>query len=492
MNLTASHIFNLYRPSLCELRVYLQSKSETESAPSPYMQVLRGLGERHESLHLTSLRDVTDLREGSLSERIPKTKEAVRRKAPVIYQPVFEATANLGAKRTVIGEPDFLIREGQGYVIRDCKISRRITEQDHPEILRQLELYGWLYEQAFGELPVRLEVYSGIGELVSVEFDGGELALALLREIDRIQTLAEEPYSPVGWSKCSGCGFFERCWPIAEASEDVALVYKIDQNLVRTLREHGIISINQLLEHYDETTLAEVKRPWGKKERKVGKDSAIIMRQAKAMAANEIQLCGDFALEPSKSCVMFDIEGLPPQLDEMDKVYLWGLKVFGEQPRPYVCALADFGAEGDLKGWQDFLENCRMIFDEYGDIPFIHWHHYERTRVRTYVKRYGDINGIAARVNTNLKDLLPLTRNSLAIPEPSYSLKVVEKLTGFTRNREGLGGEWAMAKYIEAVETENPQLRDDAMEEIIGYNEEDLDATWALLQWVQSHFRQDV
>jgi len=172
MNLTASHIYNLYRPSQCELRVYLQSKSEPESEPSPYVQVLRRLGERHETLHLTNLKDVTDLREGSLSERIHRTREAVRRKAPVIYQPVFEATAELSATRTVIGEPDFLIREGQGYVIRDCKISRRITEQDHPEILRQLELYGWLYEQAFGEPPVRLEVYSGIGELVPVEYGG--------------------------------------------------------------------------------------------------------------------------------------------------------------------------------------------------------------------------------------------------------------------------------------------------------------------------------
>jgi len=47
-------------------------------------------------------------------------------------------------------------------------------------------------------------------------------------------------------------------------------------------------------------------------------------------------------------------------------------------------------------------------------------------------------------------------------------------------------GDWAMAKYIEATETENREKRDDLMAQILTYNREDLEATWAVLNWIKS------
>ena len=43
-----------------------------------------------------------------------------------------------------------------------------------------------------------------------------------------------------------------------------------------------------------------------------------------------------------------------------------------------------------------------------------------------------------------------------------------------------------MAKYIEAVETEDAAERTAIMDEILAYNREDLAATWAVLQWLKS------
>jgi uncharacterized protein len=140
---------------------------------------------------------------------------------------------------------------------------------------------------------------------------------------------------------------------------------------------------------------------------------------------------------------------------------------------------------GDRKGWEKFLAICQSIFDEYGDISFIHWHNYEKTKVRLYIKRHGDNDGIAQRVLDNLLDLRPLTKEAVVLAEPSYSLKVVEKLAGFKRSQDEYGGTWAMAKYIEAVETEDPNVREDIINEIMKYNEEDLAATWAVFQWLK-------
>ena len=105
--------------------------------------------------------------------------------------------------------------------------------------------------------------------------------------------------------------------------------------------------------------------------------------------------------------------------------------------------------------------------------------------MKQYIDRHGDPDGTAARVLRNLVDLLPVTRNAVALPLPSYSLKVVEGYVGFRRKQDGCGGDWAMAKFIEATETENEPERNALMSEILRYNEEDLAATWAVFGWLR-------
>jgi len=149
-----------------------------------------------------------------------------------------------------------------------------------------------------------------------------------------------------------------------------------------------------------------------------------------------------------------------------------------------MTAIGEIGADGDWPGWERFLENCQGIFSQYGDLPFIHWSPYERTQVRKYVKKYGDPDGIAARVLANLYDLHPVVEGSLVLPIPSYSLKVVEQVVGFTRKIPEANGKWSMATYIEAIETEDPGRAGELIAQIIEYNEEDLDALWAVYRWL--------
>jgi len=204
--------------------------------------------------------------------------------------------------------------------------------------------------------------------------------------------------------------------------------------------------------------------------------------------ADEVIRIRPLALGEHENYVMFDVESLPPHLDEIDKVYLWGLKIYGKRPRQHMACEAGFGQAGDREGWEQFLQQCQNIFDGYGDVPFVHWSHYEATKVRSYIKRYDDRDGIAERLLGNLVDLLPKTREALVVPEPSYSLKVIEKRAEYKRAYKEYDADWAMAQYIEATETEDPELRDQMIAEIKKYNEEDLDATWAVLQWIRSCF----
>jgi predicted RecB family nuclease len=490
MRLVPSDYHTLYQPSRCGLRVHLKHQGEHESEPSPFAQVLFTLGQRHELMHLDTFPGALDLRGGAYEERARRTHAAVLAGISVIYQGVLIAqTVVDGVQCEVAGVTDFLIRDGDSYRIRDVKLARRINDRDHPEIVRQLELYGWLYERVFKRPPTHLEVLSGAGELVVVPFHSAAAGPAALSEILALKRASSPPREPVGWSKCGGCGFHERCWHEAEARRDVALVSGVDQALAMTLYARGIETVDQLVQQLDEPTLAGVQRPWGLKLRRVGADAEKILRMAKALAMGTEIVIATPDVPEHPNYVMFDLEGLPPHLDELEKIYLWGLQVYGEKPGDYQAGVAGFGPEGDQEGWFDFLAKAFVVFEGYGDIPIVHWHHYERVKVDLYLSRYGDVDGIGQRVRRNLVDLLPITQKAIALPLSSYSLKAVERYVGFKRSQTEYGGDWAMAKYIEATETGDREARAQIMGEILTYNREDLAATWAVLEWLKARFR---
>jgi predicted RecB family nuclease len=485
MRLTASEFYAYYRPSVCGLRVYLKERGEPKAEDGPYVAVLKRLGERHERAHLATLPGAVDLGELRDEELFRRTREEIEAGTPVIYQGGLRAAALIdGVECEVVGLPDFLIREGDGYVIRDSKLTRRV-EKSHPEIHCQLQTYGWLYQQNLGVPPASLQVHAGTGEIVDLEYAGAEAVLEMFEELLALKSADGEPYEPVGWSKCGACGYRERCWPAAEARRDVALVAGVDQGLSRALRDEGVESYDQLLERFAEPSLAAVEYAQGKRTRRVGdKAAGRALTMARAMAEGRDIVLSPPAVPQSPNYVMFDLEGLPPQLDELEKIYLWGLQVFGEEGGEFECAVAGFEPVGDREGWEEFLDIAGAILARHGDIPFVHWATYERTKLDMYVERYGDRDGIAGRVRANLLDLHPIVESSIALPLPSYSLKVVEKHVGYERTLEDVAGDWAMAAYIEATEKGEP-VRSELMTRIKDYNREDLEATWAVLQWLR-------
>lgn len=485
MRLTASDFISCHRPTPCDLRVYLRHQGVEEAAPGPYDEVLHRLGLRHEKDHLATLGAFNDVSDDRFQAQVKKTAEAIAKNVPILYQAAFLVIEKIGESMVeIVGVPDYLILDGDGYLIRDSKMSRRIDEGNHPEILLQVQLYGWLFEKSCGIAPKGLQVHCGTGEVVSVPYDGGAAALRELERLLTIKQLSAEPYEPVGWSKCLGCGFADRCWKNAEDNSDVALVYCVDQSLARTLHNQGTRTRKELLAKFDVGSLSEFKRPYGSREQRVGKAAEKILQFADAMERKQEAILSVPAIPSHKNYVMFDLEGMPPHLDELDKIYLWGTQVYGENPSDFMFALSGFGVDGDREGWLKFLANAKQIFEGYGDIPFVHWAAYEQTYLRRYMERFGDTDGIAARVQANLLDLLTITRDSLVLPLPSFSLKVVEDYVGFERKQAEYGGAWAMATFIEATETSDEGKRKELMEKLLAYNKEDLEATWAVFEWL--------
>jgi predicted RecB family nuclease len=177
MHFRASNPYDYYRPSKCERRVALRHRGAKESPRTEFDDLLARLGARHETDHLHRLSGVKNLEGLDDGSQERETLAAIRAGVPAIYQARFRVSLDQdGGSSDLVGLPDFLIRDGDGYIIRDSKLVRSV-EGRHPEIALQLQLYGWLYELVVGKPPVGLQVHSGSGDVIDVPYDCGKTAL---------------------------------------------------------------------------------------------------------------------------------------------------------------------------------------------------------------------------------------------------------------------------------------------------------------------------
>ncbi len=570
----ATDVYDYYHPSRCARRVALRARGEPETtADSPFDKLLRDLGLRHEKAHLAALSGVLDLSSlmGDSKERERCTLAAIGEGVTAIYQPLFRTRLSLdGEPCELVGEPDFLVNhpDGSGYVIRDSKLARKPTSGRHLAIPLQLQIYGLLYERAAGERPRELQIHAGAGDIVRVPYAGQAPVIEALSEHRRMRLASPDDYEPVGWTKCSGCGFHDRCWGEATASGDVALLTTVNQERARSLHARGIATIQALPDAIDDA--AHFDFFWeGKTESRIRGFVPGLRRSAEAFLSGKPVVIAAPDLPEADDFVTLDLEGLPPYLDELEKIYLWGVKDYrGFSPR-FLPALAGFGPEGDRAGWEQFLAICASLLSERPNLRFVHWGNYEQTKIRDYMERYGERSsgarsgghleaglreashpeaglpeashseergdeetriesaplgepapdlwlplagepstkgeellspfpsfeaaklppapsGTADRILERLVDLLTVVKASVVLPLPSYGLKVVEQLVGFERRLTEYQGNLAMARYIEACETSDPATREEIMSEILTYNEEDLDATRAVMEWLRT------
>ncbi|MED5579249.1 MAG: TM0106 family RecB-like putative nuclease [Nitrospinota bacterium] len=485
MQITTRDISTLYKPEYCSLRIYLDSIGTPKSEPDSLEKLIAKYGKQHERNHLHSLGDVMDLREGSLEERYQETCFAVEDKEKIIYQPVLHFKTVLEETEIEIyGEADFFILEGNEYIIRDCKMIKNLKE-DNRNIELQITLFAWLFEQNFKTKPFDIQIFTKSNQIESIPYDGGEKSLEALKEIVRMRKYKNAPYSPVGVSKCGNCKFNHHCWTKAQEKHDISLVIGIDQSLAIALRKKGIKTYDEMNDFFTVEKFIGFKKVAKKGIQRVGKKSAeSILRNAKALSENTEILIQPPEIPVHENYVMFDLEGIPSNLANEEMIYLWGVQVYGKNKGKFLPTVASFEEDGDKRAWEDFLKNSNKIFQEHGDIPFVHYSHYEKTKLNKYIDRYGDTKGIAERIKNNLLDLYPIAVNSIAIPREAYKLKVIEQHIGFKRTLEEYGGDWAIAKYFEAKENNDEARQKQLIREIIQYNQEDLDSTWEVLKWL--------
>jgi len=479
--ISADDFHTYYQMHECARRLWLDStRPDLKASPSEFDQLVMRKGRAHEEAHLAAfpehLRPTYPM--GDVAAGAQATAILIAQRTPVIYQGVL-----LSPDRALAGIPDFLIREGNGYVIRDAKLA--VNLERHPEIPAQLGLYSRLLRQVCGSPPVRCEVLLGNGELVLM---GPEDVANLISRVSAIKGAADMPDEAVGWSKCNPCAFFDYCWSSAVEAHDPAVVAGIERGLREALMRAGIKRYDDLLS-IGVDRLAEMRFQQKTRERRVGEKIAErALRQVRVLMSGKLQMVSVPQLPTPGPIVCFDVESNPFEADLEPVVYLWGILVDqadGSHPT-YSGVLASPGSEGDKVAWEEFLSKVAVILGELADVPFVHYAAYEKTWLANYVERWGDRDGMAERVAERLIDLYPVITSSLCLPVHSYSLKQVEKCAGFRREQEEYGSLWSVARYNALVGAADEAERKAIETELLVYNEEDCRAMRHVLEWARN------
>ena len=486
MYFSPSLLHELYQPSSCKKRVWLKANHpELAADDSDFMNLLIARGTILEKAHLSNFDKwySPQYLDGNLIDGFNATMELIRNNAPVIYQGVF-------IDEDLLGIPDFLILDQDGkYNLRESKLA--IDLPAHPEISLQLGIYRIVAKNVLGYEPV-LEVLCGDGQIKSdLTIPNDDEVFFTIGMYRSLQT-DTEPEEPVGWSKCQQCVFWRYCWNRAIERKCIATVPSVDQGAAKKFWEMGILNYEGL-HNFPEELLPEIKRPWGGGEQRIGANRAKkIKREVHSLISNQILVVSKPPLpmdyDPGKRPVMmFDIENdiFDPELGV--KVYLWGcLLITDDGIQEPKLILADKGTDGDSSGWFEFLAYTDMIFNKYGDIPFVHYSPHEKTWVKKYIERYGDPQMKADRLLKNLWDMHPAISQNIILPSHSYGLKSVEKFAGFSRSQEEFGGLWSIIMYDRYL---NATTQDDAdliIKEIKDYNYEDILASYRVYEWLES------
>jgi predicted RecB family nuclease len=487
-----SHFRDLFQPSYCERRVWLAANKPDLAIPdTDFIQLVQEKGIAAEKDHVQTVGPVEapEYPEYEFPVGFEDTCRMIESQVPIIYQGIL-----IGNNNQWMAIPDLLIfdKRTKRYIVRDVKLAKNLDA--HTEIAMGMGLCKLLAQEVMGYEPI-LEVVTGDGKLLSPYIaPDGKVVKQGIKLITKLENLADEPFEISGWSKCNPCPFFNHCWDEAWEGHHVCTISGIEQGMSMALWESSIKTWETLLKKGDD--IAEITFQRGTQTQRIGSTRADkILRQARCLSKNKHEKIASLTLPNDYSpgdrpIVIFDVENNMPLFEELGlqvDVYLWGLLLVTDKEMKQELIIAPKGEKGDQKGWQLFLSKMSKIFSQYGDIPIVHFSSHEKTKVSSYINRFGDIHSTGKQVLENLWDLYRAILNSVTLPVPSYGLKQIESFVGFKRTQEEYGGSWSIVRYNEYLEASTRGEADKILNEIKVYNGEDLMATCEIYKWVETH-----
>lgn len=471
-----------------ELAVALR-KGRRPSYENAYAELLRRKGQEHEQAFLATLRAaghrVVEVRMDAARDfeaGTRRTAEAMQAGADYVYQAVFFA----GGWR---GIADFLERIDRpsalgawSYQVLDTKLARH----PRPEHALQLSFYSLALEETQQLAPDLAYVVLGSRERVPIRLADVTAYFRRVRGRFGAAVEAQPETGPYPCHHCSFCDFRELCDDRLEREDHVVRVAGIHRGQVKRLFAGGISTLTALAETPRGTPVAKI--PTSTLEALREQAGLQLIRQRSGTLewrALDVEPGRGFAALPPRSAgdLVFDLEGHPFFEPARGLEYLFGVLLLdGADPRYEAFWAHD--REGERRAFEALVDlvHARLVRH-----PDLHVYHFSGSEPSTFKRLMAEHSTREAQVDDLLRrqvfvDLHAIVRRALRAGVPSYSLKDVEALFGFTRSGPVQSGTQAILHYERWLGQRSPVL----LEEIEAYNREDCRSTLGLLEWLHA------
>jgi predicted RecB family nuclease len=469
-----------------DLTLALQ-RGRRPSYENAYAELLRSKGEEHEQAFLEALRvkghDVVEVRLNTardFEEGTRRTVEAMRTGADYVYQAVFFSNGWRGIA-------DFLERVERpsalgawSYQVLDTKLARH----PRPEHALQLSFYSQALADTQQLAPDLAYVVLGTRERVAIRLADVTAYYRRVRQRFEAAVAARSETGPYPCYHCSFCDFRSPCDDRLEREDHVVRVAGIHRDQVKRLFAGGINTLTALAETRPDVSVAKMApSTFGTLRDQAGLQ--LIRQRGGTLEWRPLDIepgRGFAALPPrSPGDLVFDLEGHPFFEPARGLEYLFGILLLdGDEPRYQAFWAHD--REGERQAFEGLVD---LIHARLARYPDLHVYHFSGSEPSTLKRLMAEYATREAQVDDLLRrqvfvDLHTIVRRALRAGVPSYSLKELEALFGFTRTGTVKSGTQAILNYERWLHQRSQVLLD----EIAAYNLEDCQATLGLLQWL--------
>ncbi|MEX2222792.1 MAG: TM0106 family RecB-like putative nuclease [Candidatus Rokuibacteriota bacterium] len=457
------------------------------SYENAYAELLRTKGEEHEQAFLETLRAtgrrVVEVRLNTardFADGTRRTAEAMRAGADYVYQAVFFAHGWRGIA-------DFLERVERpsalgawSYHVLDTKLARH----PRPEHALQLSFYSQALADTQQLAPDLAYVVLGTRERVAIRLADVTAYYRRVRQRFEAAVGARPATGPYPCHHCSFCDFRSPCDDRLEEEDHVVRVAGIHRDQVKRLFAGGIHTLTALAETRPDASVARMApSTFGTLRDQAGLQLIRQRTGTLEWRALDIEPARGFAALPPRSPgdLIFDLEGHPFFEPARGLEYLFGLLLRdGEEPRYQAFWAHD--RDGERRAFEGLVDLIHARLERYPDLHVYHFSGSEPSTLKRlmaeHVTRETQVDDLLRR--QVFVDLHTIVRRALRAGVPSYSLKELEALFGFTRTGSVKSGTQAILNYERWLHQRSPGLLD----EIAAYNLEDCRATLGLLEWL--------
>jgi predicted RecB family nuclease len=446
------------------------------------LQLIRDKGFEHESAVLAQLEKLHGPADsippdGSFSDRIRLSREAIERGAKLIYQGAL-------SKEAWLGYPDFLLRTGSGTIEpEDAKLSRKAKG----EYLLQLGIYAELLETLFG-IPVRNgTIHVAAGDPESFDLRRTRYILRrLMRSFERFVADEVRATKPRPCAACQQCDYKARCEDEWRAADSPFFVAGLSGAQVAKLAAVGINTLSQLAALVPTTKVdgmgaetvaklsAQARLQLG--ERESGTHSFELLPVARGRGFGMLPA-------PDEGDLFFDMEGDPLTSEGLE--YLFG--IYGRLNGSKDPVFKPIWAHDAAAEKAAFETTVRLFIDQVKRHPGAHIYHYaayEPTALKRLAMRYATMEGELDQLlrERRFVDLYRVVVQSLRASTEAYSLKDLEALYWHERTGDVKTASASIVEYERWC-----LIKDSAiLNSIEDYNKDDCVSTAYLRDWLES------